>query len=946
MAVTDLNEAQQLTNQLRNGGMETWLSGASSPQYWTLTGAGGTAIQDLVNLHLGAASVKVTRAGADVRLTQNAIGQTLPIAYARGKVFTLAARVKKEAGKQARIKLDDGVGVSASGFACETDEWQLITVDRTIDNAASKIDCILEVFAVDGSCWFDSIMLLEGLATPAFLPNPADVQDPANLDQTSPSTPTGLAAATRPLAILLTWTVNPEPDIDSYEIQRADDAGFSVNAITWRVDALRFQDVPGNTTTHWYRLRAVRESGSVSPYTTGVSAAASPVDESDIETTPPGTPTGVSLATGTALGPDGTVQVYLNISWSANPESDLNGYQYDYRRQGDTPFASRIVRKETLSVREIGVVGNIVYEVRVSAIDKFGNASAFTSLQTITTATDSSAPSAPTSVSLTPGFQLIVVRWAPPAAVDWDVVEIWRSTTNDSSIATKVGEHRGIMWVDDKLANGTTYYYWLKSRDTSGNASAFHATQFAGTSATTLQIATGDLGPVLVAPGQALNRDPACQDKSAWYASVVYGDTTPLGAAFSNPSISDGPNGRGVLRYSGDAALSFASSDIPIDITRTYRLSVWIRRTVTTGGVVYLTAAFADGAGANIQGIGSGATGWAELGTYFHWGLSSQEPPPTWQKYTITFGPVGTATFPTSAIPRTVRIGCLVNFNAQPGTVIEFQDFRLEEVIPSTLIQAGAITADKIAANVITAGHLRTDTAVITLAAQIASAIIGNAHISDLSADKITAGFLNVLIRLGVNNIEIDGVNSVITIKDTQGTPVTRVQMGKLGAGLADWGMKIWNAAGALMWDFSSGAQTAGIAQGAVSEQVDFATADIATIIANGTEQAIQTFTITGANAGTVIGHLKFLLQKITGGSSSLTVRIRKTDVSGAILDFLSPVYLDNNAVLDDFAPCSLLYYDSSPDPLSQSYVLTMLGVNTHQWRTLQLKNVLNNVRR
>jgi len=61
--------------------------------------------------------------------------------------------------------------------------------------------------------------------------------------------------------------------------------------------------------------------------------------------------------------------------------------------------------------------------------------------------------------------------------------------------------------------------------------------------------------------------------------------------------------------------------------------------------------------------------------------------------------------------------------------------------ITAVKIQAGAVTTDKISANAVTSAKVTTGT-LITLSAQIASAIINNAHIANLSADKITAGVL------------------------------------------------------------------------------------------------------------------------------------------------------------------------------------------------------------
>ena len=70
-------------------------------------------------------------------------------------------------------------------------------------------------------------------------------------------------------------------------------------------------------------------------------------------------------------------------------------------------------------------------------------------------------------------------------ADDFDVTEVWRSTTNDRATATKAGESRGVNFFDEGLLSVTIYYYWLRSRDLSGNLSAFHVGDLAGMAVTT-----------------------------------------------------------------------------------------------------------------------------------------------------------------------------------------------------------------------------------------------------------------------------------------------------------------------------------------------------------------------------------------------------------------------------------------------------------------------------
>tara|TARA_R110002110_G_scaffold115958_12_gene287259 strand:+ start:243 stop:4517 length:4275 start_codon:yes stop_codon:yes gene_type:complete len=90
----------------------------------------------------------------------------------------------------------------------------------------------------------------------------------------------------------------------------------------------------------------------------------------------------------------------------------------------------------------------------------------------------------------------------------------------------------------------------------------------------------------------------------------------------------------------------------------------------------------------------------------------------------------------------------------------------------------------------------------------IADAAIGNAQISDLAAGKLTAGSITAdEIYVGSEQaIEIDGAENRLRVFDAQAIPVTRVVIGKTGAGSADYGMDVFNAAGTKIFDLDGGA--------------------------------------------------------------------------------------------------------------------------------------------
>ena len=212
---------------------------------------------------------------------------------------------------------------------------------------------------------------------------------------------------------------------------------------------------------------------------------------------PPAVPTGLTLATGVQIDPaDGVSKVFLDISWNANIEADISRYEIHYRRQdGPTGVTARVVSHPQISIREIGLVGNVVYEVRIQAIDTTNTVSGFTPYLAILSARDNVPPGPPTIFSITGGFKLVSIFFTPPHDPDFECVQVYLSTVNDLATAVPWGESaaRSIQFVATFLANNTVYYFWLRSRDKSGNVGAFHTTQFNGTAAVTLKIDGNDV---------------------------------------------------------------------------------------------------------------------------------------------------------------------------------------------------------------------------------------------------------------------------------------------------------------------------------------------------------------------------------------------------------------------------------------------------------------------
>lgn len=210
--------------------------------------------------------------------------------------------------------------------------------------------------------------------------------------------------------------------------------------------------------------------------------------------------------------------------------------------------------------------------------------------------------------------------------------------------------------------------------------------------------------------GAALNDDPNFEDPSAW-------EETPYQPFnFSHiTNMLDGKVGRyGLRSLTGACASVMTPKDIPYDPSKTYRIRAWVRATVETETPSYLGVRWRNATGDN-----------GEIS------ITIPVSPIEWTEYVVFIGDGTENIAPVDTVA--VRPYFIANFAHVDGVSFDIQDLRIEECVPSTLIKDGAIHAQ----------HITVDEAVITRSAQVANAIIGNAHIQNLDAAKINSGTID-----------------------------------------------------------------------------------------------------------------------------------------------------------------------------------------------------------
>lgn len=232
--------------------------------------------------------------------------------------------------------------------------------------------------------------------------------------------------------------------------------------------------------------------------------------------------TDLAITATNVLSPDGATQSGLLVTWTPPANSFVTQYEVQYIRgasnfdygtitaaatetnnyglitgtadtfadygavsdpttSGETNYNSIFVTTPYYVV--VPAIAGVEYAVRVRAINTLGVRSSFVTSNEITYG-DQTAPNVPSSIVASGDYKQIVLTWVNPTVADFDYVEVYRNTTNNSGTATLAGVLRGSRFVDAPLGINVTRYYWLKSVDRTGNKSDFSSS----VSATTLFI--------------------------------------------------------------------------------------------------------------------------------------------------------------------------------------------------------------------------------------------------------------------------------------------------------------------------------------------------------------------------------------------------------------------------------------------------------------------------
>lgn len=322
----------------------------------------------------------------------------------------------------------------------------------------------------------------------------------------APAAPTDLTAVGTFNAVDLRWVNTTEPDFKHVEIYRNTvdefydplasppyDDGDIVAIKIAETSSTNYVDTPVPAATpyfYWVRTISNSQINFKSVPTASVTATALGITSGDLDTTPPAVPTDLSLTSEVKTDIGVTQYTELSSTWTPPVDADLVGYDFAVKEG----IAGNFVAYRTTEPRFVfRGKGNTTYYVKVRALDKVNNASAYTAEVSHTTALDTTAPAAPTGLTASAGQFVIDLLWTNPSAIDLSHIEIYENTVNTlpgtASFTIPATPSTIQRFSRTGLASGAQRFYWLKAVDTSGNASVATTS----VNATALGVSGGDL---------------------------------------------------------------------------------------------------------------------------------------------------------------------------------------------------------------------------------------------------------------------------------------------------------------------------------------------------------------------------------------------------------------------------------------------------------------------
>lgn len=276
-------------------------------------------------------------------------------------------------------------------------------------------------------------------------------------------------------AVALKWTANTDTDLKYYQVYQGTSSGAENTLVyTGLGNSFVFQTL--STNPQYFKIFAVDVFNTQSA--TAATANAIAKSTLAVDATPPAAPTGVTVTSSVDSSDPSGGRVYIDVSWTGVADTDLQNYSVRYSTGTTWEYIN--VPEGVTTTRINGLSPGTAYNVAVAAVDFSGNSSAYVNAGTypITTTADTTAPAAPTGVTVGAGVTTMTVYWNENSENDvkngigfYEVQLDTANTFNTGNLITK--RVSGTITSFSNLTSNTAYYTRVRAYDASGNAGSY-----------------------------------------------------------------------------------------------------------------------------------------------------------------------------------------------------------------------------------------------------------------------------------------------------------------------------------------------------------------------------------------------------------------------------------------------------------------------------------------
>jgi fibronectin type 3 domain-containing protein len=343
-------------------------------------------------------------------------------------------------------------GTAEEGPFAEIDRIAYPANTEYIDQPDSRKGHVL----VDGETYFYRLVSFNKTGK---IGNPTETVDASPRQKPTPPADVEIVA-TGVRSVSLTWSMNPDPEVDRYRVYRHTEPEGTFAMVkeirdrteTEYTDADKSGANLADGATYYYRLTSVNSGGAESEFSPAVSGATFG---------PPTPPTGVSAVSGQVK--------QATVVWSPSPDPEAVGYVV-YR--GTDPASLTEIKKirdpktttyvDTGSWTERLKDGAVYYYTVVS----YNSVEVESQAPTPTAATTKPTPTAPHGLSASRGQgRQVTLRWTANPEPDIAGYRVFRSDRADGGFSLVASSVRETTYVDTNLKNGTAYYYKVQGVD-------------------------------------------------------------------------------------------------------------------------------------------------------------------------------------------------------------------------------------------------------------------------------------------------------------------------------------------------------------------------------------------------------------------------------------------------------------------------------------------------